>query len=98
MKTIRTVLAERQFKHDEGLALYYEKSLSELLPDQEALDYEDFYTEPKETAKQVEDVEELEQLERKLGETEAVKGVDPAKKNSKTRKRPLKLKKRVLKQ
>jgi len=93
MLRIREVLAERQFKHDEGMALYYEKPLSELLPDQGVHDPEDFYTEVDE---QTEEAEELEG--RKLGEVETVRPLGPAKKNSKARRAPLKLKRRVLKQ
>jgi hypothetical protein len=86
MKRIRNVLADRKFIHDEGMALFYETPLSQLLPDEGAPEDVEFYTESKDIEGQIEEVEEI----------PAVEEVAAVKKKSKTRKPRLNLKNRVL--
>lgn len=89
MIRIREVLADRKFVHDEGMALFYETPLSQLLPNERAPEDIEFYTEPKDIEEQLEEVEEVEEIP-------AVKEVGTVKKKSKMGKRRVNLKNRVL--
>lgn len=79
-------MADRKFVHDEGMALFYETPLSQLLPNEVAPEDVEFYTESKEFEGQIEEVEEI----------PAAKEVITVKKKSKTWKPRLNLKNRVL--
>lgn len=64
MRNIRDVLADRQFKYEEGMALFNQEALSTLLPD-EAQTEDDFYSNfnEDEASDDYEDLTEIQQAE-----------------------------------